>query len=60
VQAAFEVAEEYGYGLDALFVRKILEPFFLEGVSGNAVFPLFLSFEIEVFQFFIAKCQKVA
>jgi hypothetical protein len=60
VQAAFQVAEHHGYGLDAFFVFEVLEPFFLNGVSGNAVLPLFLSFQIEFFEFVVAKRQKVA
>ena len=35
VQPAFEVAEEHGHGLDALFVGQILQPLFLDLVDGR-------------------------
>src|ERR1043166_9650062 len=40
VEAAFEVAEEDGYGLNAFFVGKILDALFLNFVRRNAVLAL--------------------
>ena len=35
VQAAFEIAEQHGHGLDALFVGQVLEPLFLNLIEAT-------------------------
>ena len=60
MQAAFEVAEEHGHGLDALFVGEILEPLFLNLVGSHAVEPLLLRLQIQLFQFVVGDRQKIA
>src|SRR5579859_4416997 len=53
MQPAFKIAEEHGYGLDALLIGQILEPGFLDLVHGNAIFALLLRLQVQVFQFVI-------
>ena len=48
VQPAFEVAEQYRHGLDALFVRQILQPFFLNLVRRNSLLALLLGLQIQL------------
>jgi hypothetical protein len=59
VQAAFEVAEEHGDGFDALFVREVLEAFFLKFVSGNAILTLLLGFQVQSFELIVGKRKKI-
>ena len=58
VQAAFEVAEEHGDSLDALFVGKVLDALFLNGVRGHAVEALLLGLEIQLFQLVVREGQE--
>ena len=59
MQAAFEVAEEDGDGLDALFGAEIFEAFFLNFVDGCAIFALLFGFEIEFFEFVVGEREKI-
>src|SRR5260370_41773309 len=60
VQAAFEVAEQHGHGFDALFIRQILEAFFLNLVFGNSFLTLLLGFQIQLLQLIIGKGEKIS
>jgi len=46
VQAAFQVAEQQGHGLDAFLVRQVLEALLLNLVHGNALHALFLGMQV--------------
>ena len=59
MQAAFEVAEQHGDGLDALLVGEVLEPLFLDLVHGNAVLALLLGAQVQVFKFVVAEARKL-
>jgi hypothetical protein len=59
VQAAFEVAEEDGDSLDALFVGEVLEAVFLNLVNGGAILALLFGLEIEIFEFFVGEREKI-
>ncbi len=59
VQAAFEITEEHGHGLDPLFVGQILEPFFLDLADrerGSCAAPLPPD---SVFEFIVSECQEI-
>ena len=60
VQAAFEVAEEHGDGLDALLTGEIREALLLELLDRHPVAALPLGREVEFFQFAIRKLEEVA
>ena len=60
VQAAFEVAEEHGHGLDPLLVGQVFQPVFLDLAGGGAVPALLLCLEVEFFEFVIRECQEIA
>src|SRR5579872_106498 len=60
VQAAFEIAEEDGDGLDAFLVAEILCPLFPNFVRGRAIPALLLCLEVEFFQFVVGQCQEIA
>lgn len=60
VQAAFEVAEEDGDGLDALFGAEIFEAFFLNFMDWGAILALLFGFEIEVLEFVVGEREKIA
>ena len=59
VQSAFEVAEQYGDGLNAFLVSQILQPLFLNLVRRNALHALFLGFKVQFFQFWIRQRQEI-
>jgi len=59
VQAAFEVAEQHGYGLDALLVCKVLDPLFLYFVRGNAILTLLFRLQVQFCEFVIKKSKKI-
>ena len=46
VQTAFEVAEQHGHGLDALFICQILNAFFLNFVRVHSFLTLLFGFQI--------------
>src|SRR5580698_4714976 len=60
VQAAFQVAEENGDGLDAFFVGEVFQPFFLNLVLGHTILPLLFRFHIQRFEFVIREREKIA
>src|SRR5579872_6979693 len=60
VQAAFEIAEEDGNGLNALLITEILGPLFAHLVRGRAIPALLLCLEVEFFQFVVGQCQEIA
>ena len=60
VQAAFEVAEHDGHGLNAPFVGQILQPLFLDFGRRDAVQALLLRLQIHLFEFVVGDRQKVA
>ena len=53
VQAAFEVAEHDGHGLDARLVGQILQPFFLNFARRYTVQALLLRLQIHLFEFVV-------
>src|SRR5713101_329577 len=59
VQPAFEVAEQHGHGLETLFVRQILDAFFLNLVRGDTVLALLLGFQIQLLQLIIGNGKKI-
>src|SRR5581483_6868494 len=59
VQAPFEIAEEHGYVLDPFFVRKVLEPFFLNLVSCRPVLALLFGLQIQLLKFVVRKGKKL-
>src|SRR5438270_10395689 len=58
VEAAFEVAEKNGNGLDALFVGKIFETLFLDFVHRNAIFALLLGLQVHLLEFIVSEREK--
>jgi hypothetical protein len=60
VQAAFEVAEKHGDGLDALGVGQVLEALFADFVGGDAVQTVGLDGQVSLFQLLVAEGQKIA
>src|SRR4029077_2523605 len=60
VQAAFKIAEKDGDGLDALFIRQIFQPLFLDLVHGNAISALLLRLQVHLFQFVIRESKKIS
>ena len=60
VEAAFEIAEEHGDGLDALGVREVLQAFLLNLAGGNALGALLLGVQIQIFQLLVGKFEKIA
>ncbi len=59
VQAAFEVAEQHGDGLDPLLVGQVLQALFLNLVGGNALPALLLGLQVQLFQLCVRKFQKI-
>jgi hypothetical protein len=59
VQAAFEVAEEHGDGLDALLVGQVLQRF-ADLVGRYAAEAVALGLQIQLFQLLIAEGKKIA
>jgi hypothetical protein len=59
VEAAFEVAEKDGDGLDALFVGEVLEAVFLNFMDGGAILALLFGLEIEIFELFVGQGKKL-
>ena len=55
VQAALQVAEEHRHCLDPLLVLQVLEPFLSNRLDWNAVLPLFLGAQIQLFQLVVGK-----
>jgi len=60
MEAAFQVAEHHGYGLDPLFVGQVFQPLLLNLPDWHTVPALLLRFQIQVFQFIVGECQKIA
>ncbi len=60
VQAAFEVAEHDGDGLDPLIVGQILDALFLQLVRRHAVLPLLLDGQIQFFELAVGEHEVVA
>src|SRR5262249_1752646 len=59
VEAAFEVAKEHGYGLNALFVSQILEAFLLDFMDRCAIFALLLGVQIQLLQLIVRESEKI-
>src|SRR5579872_40868 len=59
VQAAFEVAEKHGHGLDALLVRQVLDPLLLDFVRGGAVLAMLFRLQVQFFKLVIGKSQEI-
>ena len=59
MQAAFEVAEENGDGLDAFFVGEVFDALFLNLVRRDALHALVLGLEVQLFEFLIGERQKI-
>ena len=59
VQAAFQVAEQHGDGLDALLVGQILQALFLDFVQGNALLALLFGVQVQLFQLVIGKREEI-
>ena len=60
MKPAFEVAEQYGYGLDSLLVGQILDPFFADFAGCNAVGAIGFGSQVEFFQLLIGESEKIA
>src|SRR5258708_6512921 len=59
VQAAFEVAEQNGDGLDALFIGEIFEALFLNFVHRHAILALLFGFQIQLLELIVGKGEKI-
>jgi hypothetical protein len=60
VQAAFEVAEQHGYGLNAFFFAQVFKPLLLNLLEGDTILTLLFRVQIHLFQFVVRDGQKIS
>jgi hypothetical protein len=60
VQAAFEVAEQHGDGLDPLLVGQVLQALFANLVGRGAAGAIGLGCQVELFQLLVRESEKIA
>jgi hypothetical protein len=60
VQPTFEIAEEDGHRFNALLIGQVLEPVFLNLVSGHVILALLLGLQVELLEFVIREGKKIS
>jgi hypothetical protein len=60
VQAAFQVGEQHGYGLDPLLIGQVLQPLLANLAGRNAIGAVSFGFQVLLFQLLVRESKKIA